>query len=199
MLSWLRHKLGMKPSQAPPEEMHVHGRLLASLARRHAAFEAREIDHALIGGCALAAHRVVRATTDVDFLVLAEHEPRLHAYMVSEGFEVLLRTENVSNYLAADGERIDCLHARRAYTREMLAAAQPCSFGLTKVRVVLAEDIIGLKVQASSNDPSRRPLDMSDIARLIEENRATLDMARLRTYFSIFGREDELNELLRTV
>ena len=189
MLSWLRQKLGLHAPTAPSAEAHVAGRLLASLACRHAAFEEREIDHALIGGCALAAHRVVRATTDVDFLVLAEHEPRLHDYMVSEGFEVLLRTENVSNYLAANGERIDCLYARRAYTREMLAAAQPCKFGQTEVRVVRPEDIIGLKVQASSNDPSRLPLDMSDVARLIEEHRATLDIVRLRKYFSIFGRE----------
>ena len=39
--------------------------------------------------------------------------------------------------------------------------------GAETVPVLQAEDVIGLKVQASSNDPRRVALDMADVERLI--------------------------------
>jgi hypothetical protein len=62
------------------------------------------------------------------------------------------------------------------------------------IRVVDAADLIGLKVQASSNDPSRRYLDLADIDRLLR--RAEVDLARVREYFRLFDREKELDALL---
>lgn len=164
-----------------------------------AALTERAIDHALIGGFALAAHQVVRATEDVDFLIAAERESEVHAWMGAQGFETLLRTENVSNYLRPDGARVDFVHARRAYTRQMLAEALDLATAGARVRVVRAEDLIGLKVQASSNDPRRRLGDMADIRHLLESRAGQLDMVRIRTYFRIFNREVELDEILELV
>jgi hypothetical protein len=60
---------------------------------------------------------------------------------------------------------------------------------------VVAEDLIGLKVQASSNNPQRKMLDMSDIESLLQRC-PDLDMARVREYFSLFDRENELDAIL---
>ena len=199
MLRWLTHWL--KRPAAPPRPVSSinASRLLNSLVRHHRAFAAQGIEHALIGGCALVAHRVVRATWDVDFLIRAGHEERVNAHMVASGFETLLRTQNVSNYLSATGERVDFVHARRAYTEEMLAHARVRAFGDAQVPVVEPEDIIGLKVQASHNDPARRDHDMSDVRSLLRVHGGALNMERVRTYFSLFNQEKILDEMLRLI
>jgi hypothetical protein len=58
----------------------------------------------------------------------------------------------------------------------------------------VAHALIGLKVQSSYNDPSRRYLDLADIDRLLRS--ATVDLARVREYFRLFDREKELDALL---
>ena len=55
--------------------------------------------------------------------------------------------------------------------------------------------LIGLKVQSSTNDPSRQRLDMADIVRLLRAER-NVDMQRVREYFRVFEREKELDVLL---
>jgi hypothetical protein len=62
------------------------------------------------------------------------------------------------------------------------------------IRVVDASDLIGLKVQSSSNDPSRRHQDLADIERLLAV--AEVDLDRVRDYFRLFDREKELDALL---
>jgi hypothetical protein len=65
------------------------------------------------------------------------------------------------------------------------------------VAVVDAEALIGLKLQAIANAPGRRRQDEADIQALLEARRGTLDAARLRDYYRLFGREDEIEEWLR--
>ncbi len=57
-----------------------------------------------------------------------------------------------------------------------------------------AADLIGLNVQASSNDPSRRRRDLADIERLLQAG--GIDLSRVREYFRLFDREKELDALL---
>lgn len=194
---WLARLL-VGPRHERTEEPVSSG-IFASFLRLEAALTRLGIRHALIGGFALAAHRVTRGTADVDFLIDAEQEPDVHAYMVSEHFEVLLRTENVSNYLRAPAERVDFLHAKRSYTHEMLTVAEQIPLGEQIVRVVKIEDLIGLKVQSSSNDPRRHAHDMADIRSLMEIKNNPIDLPRVRTYFALFGREAELDELLHSI
>ena len=61
------------------------------------------------------------------------------------------------------------------------------------------EDQIGLKVQASSNDPKRFSQDMADVRMLLETKHAQLDLALIREYFSLFNREKELDDMLKDI
>ncbi len=67
--------------------------------------------------------------------------------------------------------------------------------GAPDLPVVDAADLIGLKVQASSNNPARLRIDIADIARLLKAAH-DVDLERVREYFRIFDREKELEALL---
>lgn len=159
------------------------------------------IEHALIGGLALAAHGVARATGDLDLLVDGDRSDDVHQILVDQGYECLHRSEYAANY-ASDNPaagRVDLLFARREYGRAMLRRARPdASRPEDPLPVVDAADLIGLKVQASANNPGRRRLDLADIQRLMERA-PDLDLARVREYFRLFDREKELEALLEEI
>ena len=54
---------------------------------------------ALIGGLAVVAHQVVRATQDVDFLVEAEAADSVHDALLGLGYQCLYRSEDAANYV----------------------------------------------------------------------------------------------------
>lgn len=180
-------------------ECYEHGVDFADVIRRVAvAFDERKIPFALIGGMALAALGVPRATADVDLLVLGERADDVAQIMVYLGYRELYRSLDAANYAADDARsgRIDFVFARRPYSLAMLGRARPRRvLGDVQVRVVEPEDIIGLKVQASSNNPGRLGLDLADIQRLLDAH-PNLDLVRVREYFRLFGREAELDGLL---
>ena len=154
------------------------------------------MDFALIGGVALAARGVLRATGDIDMLVDGERAADVDSVMRGLGYQTLHRSPDVAHYASAGCINVDVLYARRAPSRGMLARAERCALlGADAVRVVQPEDLIGLKVQASSNDPRRLTLDMADIERLMI-SAPGLDLDRVREYFRIFDRETELDALL---
>jgi predicted nucleotidyltransferase len=149
---------------------------------------------ALIGGLALAAHHVVRATSDVDLLVRAEDAPQFARIAAKLGYRCLHETADAANYLRGD-ERLDVLLASRPVARGLLdsALARHTPFG--ELRVVSAEGLIAFKLQALVNDP-RRTRDLEDIRALLRANRSTLDLPEIRGYFQLFDRETLLDELL---
>ena len=162
----------------------------------HVALSAARVAHALIGGIALAAHGSRRATTNVDLLADGDRADDVGSILRERGYECLRRTENFANYVASTPERgrVDFLFAQRAYGRAMLARAALHTILGAPIQVVDASDLIGLKVQSSSNDPSRRYLDLADIDRLLQS--AEIDLPRVREYFRLFDREKELDALL---
>ena len=170
--------------------------LRSVLVEIHTALRDTAIDHALIGGLALAAHGAARATTELDLLADAERADDVDRIVRAHGYDCLHRTQEVANYASADRPkgRVDFLFARRPHGRAMLARAREHSILGESVRVVDAADLIGLKVQSSSNDPSRRHRDLADIERLLRA--AELDLGRVREYFRLFDREKELDALL---
>jgi hypothetical protein len=66
-----------------------------------------------------------------------------------------------------------------------------------KVRVLKAEDIIGLKIQAYVNDRSREFQDKADIQNLIKANPA-LDWARVKKYADLFGEWPTIEAIRKT-
>jgi predicted nucleotidyltransferase len=150
--------------------------------------------HALIGGLALAPHKVVRATQDVDLLIAVESGDAIEAELLRLGYRRLHRSADAGNYLRGD-ERLDLLYASRPTARAMLAAADERETELGIIRVVQLEDLIALKLQGMVNDP-RRTQDLEDIRALMRANRSELKLGELREYFRLFERESLLDELL---
>lgn len=162
-----------------------------------------KIDFALMGGFALHAAGVTRTTRDIDLLVLSEDSPRIKEIMLKHRYELLYESEDVLNFTSKNFElgRVDFLLARRKYTLAMLRRAkeEPVLGGKFKIKALSAEDQIGLKIQASSNNPKRLHQDMADIRMLLENNYPKLDLKLVREYFSLFKREKELDGMIKEI
>lgn len=169
-------------------------RLMEQLRQALRAFEVCSQPPALIGGLAVNAHNVIRATADIDFLVAAVDADRLHEALLALGYQCIYRTENVANY-ARDDERLDVLYAHRPYSVELLRDAPLRQLAVGPLRVVSAEGLVGFKLQALRNNPAR-VRDEEDIRELLRMNRDRLDMSQVRRYFALFDREDWLRQLL---
>lgn len=172
-------------------------RLVEQIKQAVAAFAGCRTPPALIGGLALAAHQVVRATRDVDFLVDADDAELLHATLLDLGYRCVHRSADAANYLRAD-EGLDLLYAHRPVARRLLGQATERSTVMGLLRVVSAEGLIGFKLQALVNDPARGR-DLDDIRELLRVQRGKLDMRELEEYFTLFDRRELLDELLAEV
>lgn len=148
------------------------------------------ISFALIGGFALAAHGVVRATQDIDLLVDGKKKEQAKATLLKKGFSVQFENDEVM-HLTGLGQ-LDCLFANRPMTQAMLARA--VKINEFPVPVVLAEDIIGLKIQAYSNDSMREFQDKADIQALMEANEL-LNFDQVKIYADMFDQWDFIQAL----
>ncbi|MBU1870106.1 MAG: nucleotidyltransferase [Candidatus Omnitrophica bacterium] len=166
-------------------------------------FEKQKIDFAVIGGIALFAAGIARATRDIDLLILSKDKERIKAMMQGAGYELIHESDDVLNFCSDKVElgRVDFLLAHRKYSLAMLDRAEKKEIieGKFKIKVLRAEDQIGLKVQSSSNDPLRLRQDMADIEALIKSNYSRLDLKLLREYFALFDREEELTEIIKGI
>lgn len=148
---------------------------------------------ALIGGLALAPHKVVRATQDIDLLTDGGMADAIDRALQGLGYRCLHRSADAANYQRKD-ERVDFIYAHRPAALRLLHGAAMLQTAFGPLRVVSTEGLIGLKLQAYVNDP-RRTRDLEDIRALFAANRASLDMNEVRGYFQLFGREPLLKEL----
>lgn len=162
-----------------------------------AEFEKNDVPYAVIGGFALGALGVPRSTIDIDFLVPADALHKVEPIMLSFGYEKIFSSENVSQYVspAAEMGEVDFLHAFRPISLRMLAEAEAVAVfgGGINLKVLRAEDIIGLKLQAISNSPGRLARDNADIEDLMRSRK--LDWERLKTYFDLFDMAERFTEL----
>ncbi|MGH8305201.1 MAG: nucleotidyltransferase domain-containing protein [Steroidobacteraceae bacterium] len=149
---------------------------------------------ALIGGLALAPHKVIRATQDIDLLTDAEKADEIDRALVQLGYRCLHRSADAGNYSRGD-ERVDFLYASRPLALKLLAGATELKTSFGELRVISPEGLIGFKLQGLVNDP-RRTQDLEDIRALIRANRATLNVAEVQEYFRLFNRESLLEDLL---
>lgn len=174
--------------------------VLETLLKR---FVGQNIDFVLIGGFAVGAAGFSRATQDIDFMVRLEDADRINKIMTDLDYKLLQKSSEFALY-ASDIEvfgRVDFLFAHRERTLKMMQRASEKSImgGKTKVKVLSAEDIIGLKVQSMANNPKRASKDLVDIENILLANKEKLDMDLIREYFSLFGKEKDLIHILERI
>jgi hypothetical protein len=123
----------------------------------------------------------------------------VHKIMTGLGYERRYHTDNVSQYLSPVGAfgGVDFMHAFRDASIEMLqrAVEKDIFGGSLRVKTLIPEDIIGFKLQAIYNNPSRENFDFADIETLISIHRKDLDWELLQSYFKLF----EMEELYRKI
>jgi hypothetical protein len=158
-------------------------------------FARNSTEPALIGGLAVVAHQVVRATQDVDFLVEAEAADKIHSALLDLGYQCLYRSQDAANYVRGT-EGLDLLYAHRPLARRLLAQASERETPMGRLRVISVEGLIGFKLQGFVNDATRTR-DLEDIRALLKTHRTSLNMDELRGYFALFNKPDLLHELLR--
>ena len=162
-------------------------------------FSEREVPYAMIGGFAMGALGIPRATIDLDFLVARDALPQVDEIMQLRGYRLQFRSENVSHFVSDSARlgQVDFLHAFREVSTGMLqrAAELPAFAGSLRVRTLRPEDIIGLKVQALTNDPRRERRDLVDVELLAERYSGEIDWGRMREYFALFERLELYDEI----
>ena len=72
---------------------------------------------ALIGGLALASHKVIRATRDIDLLTDVKNADEIDELLTHLGYRCIHRSADAGNYLRGD-ERVDFLYASRPAARD---------------------------------------------------------------------------------
>lgn len=172
-------------------------RLVDQIKEALAIFAECKTPPALIGGLALAAHNVVRATQDIDFLADAADADKLHGLMLGLGYRCAHRSEDAGNYVRGD-DGIDFLYAHRPASLQLLSEAHERDTGMGRLRVISAEGLIGFKLQAYVNNPKRRQ-DIEDIRSLLRANHGALNMDEVKRYFALFNREELFNELVSDI
>ncbi len=158
-------------------------------------FGKENINYALIGGFAMGAYRMGRNTLDIDFLIAIEDIEKVDAIMNNLSYKKVHATKDVSQYVSSIelfGE-IDVLHAQRIISKEMLknSITKEVFDKKLKVRVLLPEDIIGLKIQAIANNPKRKAKDTLDIEDIISHFKGAIDWKKLSEYFKLFAMDSQ--------
>ncbi len=149
-----------------------------------------QLDFALIGGLALGAHGVQRFTNDIDLLIDGAERLRLKQLLLRNGFELFAESTEVMQFSGAIA--LDVLCANRPISLAMLRDAKV--FKGLSLKVLGAEQIIGLKIQAYCNDPKRELRDKADIAALIQANKS-LDWIKIKEYADLFNQWSVLESL----
>ncbi len=164
--------------------------LRKTLQAAHQALLGANIDHALIGGLALATLGINRATGDVDLLIAGEHREELKKTLVAAGF--ILKTESPEVLHFEGIGLLDILLANRPLSKKMIEGAK--HFATVGMKCLGAEDIIGLKIQAYVNDAKREYQDKADIRSLIEKQ-PDLDWKKIKMYADLFDQWDEVQNI----
>lgn len=161
-----------------------------TLKLAHSLLVDNNIEHALIGGLALACYGSTRATVDLDLLIHEEHKEKVKKLFQMNALMLVNETEEVLQFSGIG--YVDVLLARRPLSQKILSHAN--SGGPEGIRFVQVEDLIGLKIQAYVNDPTRELQDKADIQFLIE-NVDKLDWDRIKTYADLFNQWEAINEI----
>jgi hypothetical protein len=165
------------------------------------AFEKENLHYGLIGGFALGVMGILRATMDVDILLLVDDLDKADKILTGCMYSCIHRSPHLSQYtseLKPLGS-IDILHASKTISKEMLSRVESFRvFNKYMIPVLSPEDIIGLKVQAIANDRQREAIDINDMRLLLEyqlQRKRRIDWELLEEYFSLFNKQALLTTL----
>ena len=165
-------------------------------------FHKEGVRYALIGGFALGALGVPRATIELDFIINSDDCIKVDGIMQAQDYRCVYKSDEVAQYVSKSrlfGE-VDFILARRNISRKMLERAEEKKIFSMKVRVLLPEDIIGLKIQALANDKTRAAKEYLDIESLLGFHKNKLDWNVLKDYFKLFdlgGKYEEYRKRFR--
>lgn len=173
----------------------AQSQLTLQLRELDSAFRTHRIAYAAIGGLAVNAHGFVRATRDIDLLVLVEDADKVRTIALDLGYRILDDGKEIASYVR-DLQRFDVMHAQRSISRNLLERSVEIDLDGMKLPVIPVEGLIGLKVQAYHDNP-RRLQDVMDMVELFRINQQTLNMDEVRSYFRLFDRERLLDDILR--
>ncbi|MBF0328875.1 MAG: hypothetical protein HQL10_06930 [Nitrospirae bacterium] len=168
-----------------------------------AAFQKHNIRYALMGGFAIGLWGGSRATVDLDFLVSLDDIEKIDTIMLGLGYDCRHKSENVSQYISplrVLGE-VDFLHAFREASVGMLERSELKDIfdGEIKIRTLIPEDIIGLKLQAIKNNPKRLAIDTEDIKTLLYLRAEKTDWLLIEKYCAILDMRSVFDELKRSM
>jgi hypothetical protein len=181
----------------PPQQSTLFNTLVAFL---HALPSPHPL-YCLIGGLATGAWGTVRATQDVDFLMLLDHETRDHVLSIldSRDFKRDARWAEVNPMLKGIVTRlrhgpypVDLLQPRDRHEEETLARRRLVQIEKTSIWVASPEDLILLKIKAG------RDLDFIDAKTIIARRGETLDVEYLWSWADRLSLQGELTYVLKT-
>lgn len=145
-----------------------------ALADATQALDAAGVEYALCGGLALALHGYVRATTDVDVLILPEDAKRAEAAVYNAGF---ILSAGIIPFNVGKATRADVLRVSRAEgedlipldlilvsesLRQVWETRGRVRWRAAELSIVSRDGLIQMKRQ------SARPSDAVDVQRLLE-------------------------------
>lgn len=148
------------------------------------------VRHALIGGLALAAHGINRATADVDVLADGAQRDLILQSLLAAGFQLTFSSAEVLQFTGVG--QVDVLLANRPMSLRMINEAT--RFDRLPIKVLRVEDLIGLKIQAFQNDRTRELKDKADIQALMIAH-PSLDWNRVKSYADLFGEWSTIENL----
>lgn len=136
------------------------------------AFNSHEIEFALCGGLAVAAHGLVRATQDIDFLIREESLDKAFAAAAEVGFDIrgldisfkerTVEIRRVSKIVGEDVISLDLLLVT-PHVEDVWEGREDREFAGEALAVVSKAGLVKMKRQAG------RPQDLADIERLENE------------------------------
>ena len=146
--------------------------LIEELRQLVAAFNEHKIDFALCGGLAVAAHGLIRATQDIDFLIREESLGDAYAAAGEVGYDIrgldisfkerTVEIRRVSKVIGEDVISLDLLIVT-PHVEDVWETREKIEFMGENLAVVSRNGLIKMKRQAG------RPQDLADIERLENE------------------------------
>ncbi len=139
------------------------------------------VEFALIGGLAVGVHGDPRGTDDIDVLVSKLPDAQKIAdleYMAK--FNFYRGKSRTGEHLVLDNKKgqTELLVANNDLRRWALETATEENILLTKLKVVSAAALIGLKLQAISSNPKREAKDKADIVSVLFTSKPKLDKVK---------------------